>query len=837
MADIQYQEPDRQWQCYDNKYWRVFMLFGKNRKDEPHKEDIFLAKGIYVKQPVMDNGHIILNCFLRSLIVFALVFGTIGGFLSAFDISYNYVLVIFFYLVLSMYFSFLYASSKLLYRDIGYIAFFIVFIFSIFQLRYYANSGFYAIVNAILKRAQEFFELSGVREFETTIDRDYITIAVVSIFIGMVLIIILNIWLYSSMSLGWTVILTFPFMLIPLYMKLLPDASYMLLLAVGYLAVVIFKANGHYIMFAWDTSFHLKGLKKNRISYTQDSKVFGQILITVAVLAFCMIFIVQMLFPSSLFERSFKKDRLRDVTKDAIGNFVLLGFDGLYNHYSAAGGLSGGQLGGVSNVRPDYQTDLVVSYTPYNNAPVYLKGYTGGLYSDNKWESLYGGFGPVKNDVELFKDESMAVEANRLYVDYLSAKEHSAEAKMDIRNVGANTAYLYYPYYTVFEDYSIYENHELLASVQGIDQQEMKSYTYYPKVVWEESYGDMKPSEIHIENVDSVYMNVPEKNRVTIANTCLEMGLTPDMTENEIVDTVKMYFDENIPYTLKPGATPRGKDFINFFLEKNRKGYCAHFASAATLIFRQMGIPARYVEGYAFNLEAALASDINEYKEYKDYYQGYSDIGESAVLDVEVTDAMAHAWVEIYVEGFGWKPVEVTPGSNETGDEEDFWAAFTNMLDKGGLNIGDMNGNGIGNLSFSQFSWLGYVLIILAAGIVFIMILRILIRKYLRYRKCHQKDKKEAAIACYADLCEMIRLCHANFDLCKSHMEQLDFMDRTYRISFDKIKMCREIEKISFSTLPYREEELKEIMQFVQIVRKMIWKQADIKEKLMLYKR
>ena len=91
------------------------MLFRKKKKEELHKGDVFLAKGIYLKQPSMENGNIVLNCFLRCLIVFLLVFGSVGGFLSAFDISYNYVLVIVSYLMLSMYFSFLYASSKLLY--------------------------------------------------------------------------------------------------------------------------------------------------------------------------------------------------------------------------------------------------------------------------------------------------------------------------------------------------------------------------------------------------------------------------------------------------------------------------------------------------------------------------------------------------------------------------------------------------------------------------------------------------------------------------------------------------------------------------------------------------
>ena len=92
------------------------MLFGR-KKEEPHKGDVFLAHGIYLKQPVMDNGNVMMNCFLRSVIVFLLAFGSIGGFLSAFSISYNYVFVIVSFLTLSLFFSWLYALPNFFYRD------------------------------------------------------------------------------------------------------------------------------------------------------------------------------------------------------------------------------------------------------------------------------------------------------------------------------------------------------------------------------------------------------------------------------------------------------------------------------------------------------------------------------------------------------------------------------------------------------------------------------------------------------------------------------------------------------------------------------------------------
>ncbi|MFR6496913.1 MAG: transglutaminase-like domain-containing protein [Ruminococcus sp.] len=46
------------------------------------------------------------------------------------------------------------------------------------------------------------------------------------------------------------------------------------------------------------------------------------------------------------------------------------------------------------------------------------------------------------------------------------------------------------------------------------------------------------------------------------------------------------------------GKTPRTRDFVNFFLLENQKGYCVHYATAGTILARHLGIPARYCEGY-----------------------------------------------------------------------------------------------------------------------------------------------------------------------------------------------------------------------------------------------
>ncbi len=815
------------------------MLFGRKKKDELHKGDVFLAKGIYLKQPVMNNGNVVLNCFLRSIILFLLTFGSIGGFLSAFSISYNYFLVVVVYALLAFFFSWLYSLPHFLYRDLGYIAFFAMFVFSIVQLRFFANSGFYEVVNRVLQEAQRFFELSSVREYETTISQPYLTVAIVACFIGMVFLILLNIWISSRGSVFWTVCITFPLFIIPMYMKLIPDTIYMIALAAGYFSVVMFKSNGHYIASPKGVSFYIKGFRKNRIVYTQDSKIFRQSVGRVALIAFCVVVITTAVFPKRVFERQFKRDWLREQTSDVIGNFVLLGFSSLYNRYESTGGMSGGKLGGVSNVTPDYQPDLIVTFAPYTNEAIYLKAYTGGRYGDNQWEDIYTDPVNMKegNDIIVFEDESMKCEAIALQDNMFKRVDYSGMGKMDIRNVGANISYLYYPYYTLFNDYSDFNNHGMMRTTQGLAMHETATYFYYPKVVWENALGNVAPKNTDVSEISEIYKEVPEKNIEVINNEIQAIGLTEDMTINEITEAVRSYFDANIPYTLRPGSTPKGKDFVNYFLTKNRKGYCAHFATAATLIFRQMGIPARYVEGYAFGLEAALASDENVEQKYFDYYQGYSIIGESTVLDVEVTDAMAHAWVEVYIDGFGWKVIEVTPGSNEASDEEDFWSAFTSLLNDPSVGSDLGTDNIFGELNISQYSWLVYVVAGVLGGIVLIQWMIIIVRKAKRFYSCHMGAQDAMMVAYYADLCDMIRVCNRDFNACRSHGEQLEYMNLHFGTNLD-VKSCTEwLEKLSFSSDGLEQEKMIQLLAILKQVRKAIWKNVTFRQRIRLSRR
>ncbi|MCL2387652.1 MAG: transglutaminase-like domain-containing protein [Defluviitaleaceae bacterium] len=117
--------------------------------------------------------------------------------------------------------------------------------------------------------------------------------------------------------------------------------------------------------------------------------------------------------------------------------------------------------------------------------------------------------------------------------------------------------------------------------------------------------------------------------------------LTHEIIANETTDfgrvmAIRDYLLQ-FPYTLNPVPVPRGVCFVDHFLFEGQEGYCTYFASAMAIMSRIAGVPSRYVEGFVLPPSA----DPN--------------------AAVTVTNRMAHAWVEVYLEGFGWHIMEATP--------------------------------------------------------------------------------------------------------------------------------------------------------------------------------
>jgi len=91
-------------------------------------------------------------------------------------------------------------------------------------------------------------------------------------------------------------------------------------------------------------------------------------------------------------------------------------------------------------------------------------------------------------------------------------------------------------------------------------------------------------------------------------------------------------------------AMDGAENIVTAFLGTYREGVSRHYASAAVLIYRALGIPARYAEGYLTDTSAGEFTEIT---------------------------SRAHAWAEVYIDGVGWIPVDVTGKASAAEEETD----------------------------------------------------------------------------------------------------------------------------------------------------------------------
>jgi transglutaminase-like putative cysteine protease len=102
-------------------------------------------------------------------------------------------------------------------------------------------------------------------------------------------------------------------------------------------------------------------------------------------------------------------------------------------------------------------------------------------------------------------------------------------------------------------------------------------------------------------------------------------------------EDIESYLRTSYRYAPTVRAPPAGRDPVDFFLFDLKEDFCEYFASAMVVLLREVGVPARVVEGYtAGTLDPATGK-------------------------FQVKELDAHAWVEVYFPLYGWIEFEPTP--------------------------------------------------------------------------------------------------------------------------------------------------------------------------------
>ena len=154
--------------------------------------------------------------------------------------------------------------------------------------------------------------------------------------------------------------------------------------------------------------------------------------------------------------------------------------------------------------------------------------------------------------------------------------------------------------------------------------------------------GAVEFEELYAAFVRENYLQIPDSTKEYFDQIIAENGF--DINDPDIINKIAQYIQGAATYNLEYNKVlDTCSDIAVEFLRSYKEGICQHYAMAATMLYRALGIPARFTVGYT--AETKAGQDVNVY----------------------ATDG--HAWVEVYVDGIGWVQVEVT-GAPETPPDE-----------------------------------------------------------------------------------------------------------------------------------------------------------------------
>ena len=184
--------------------------------------------------------------------------------------------------------------------------------------------------------------------------------------------------------------------------------------------------------------------------------------------------------------------------------------------------------------------------------------------------------------------------------------------------------------------------------------------------------------EDYREFVYDQYCKIPDDTKAYMQTIIDSEGF--DVSDPAVIGAVAEYIRNSAVYNLDyDKALDEESDVAVEFLRTYKEGICQHYATAGTLLYRALGIPARYTVGYF-----ALTEEDTW---------------------VNITPAQAHAWVEVYIDGIGWIQVDVTGsgyednatgGSGGTGGEGTGGEGGEGTGGEGGEGTGGEGGEGTG---------------------------------------------------------------------------------------------------------------------------------------------
>ncbi len=326
----------------------------------------------------------------------------------------------------------------------------------------------------------------------------------------------------------------------------------------------------------------------------------------------------------------------------------------------------------LDNETPAYEevTMLKLSLEKKPKSGIYLIGFFAGNYEDGIWDADTATFEKACENAGFVPEtvtKEMAALLPRRVAEYYGKESLSEFSFRGINGrlhyARANLTKTFLPYFSEVTTEGVHAEGDSRYVKEGnVTKLSFALWNYNVDDLinvlfhWEEREQDREyaPWELWYESyTEQEYLKVPKgmEQVKRVAEEILDYERNYFRIEGEEsvnfdrlnkAYQVADWMRRNTTYSVDLPELPRNSDPVEFFLGTSKQGYCMHYAGASVLVLRELGVPARYVSGYVTG--------------------NYVWNEQSKRYEATVRDNDAHAWVEIYLEGIGWIPIEVTKG-------------------------------------------------------------------------------------------------------------------------------------------------------------------------------
>ncbi|GAC1392297.1 MAG: hypothetical protein NVS4B11_12600 [Ktedonobacteraceae bacterium] len=294
-------------------------------------------------------------------------------------------------------------------------------------------------------------------------------------------------------------------------------------------------------------------------------------------------------------------------------------------------------------------TGEVLNYASSTNGPSYLEGFTYNVFDGHTWSSTmstsnghsYGA--NIQLPIDVVRNDAIQVRTTVTIVQPPESTKHyifgpAQPVSFDVATMiytdgmsdGTTTGT-----WTQDSPLTAGERYQVISVEPPAVTQDA---AYYKDVPLPTENTDFWDRNSNYATLKTLYTQYPRDLSASEQKTLQQWtsGATDTYTLLKMLEA--HLSDQNqFTYSLDNASVPGNVDAVDWLLQ-TRKGYCTYYASAMSVMARQLGIPTRVVSGFS---------------------HGHFD-AHRKVWVVQGDDA--HSWVQAYLPTYGWVSFDPTPG-------------------------------------------------------------------------------------------------------------------------------------------------------------------------------